>query len=207
MSIATLDPPPARIQMINENPLTQSHHRELAYAVSRAKIMRKVARVAAFNGWTMAIFAACSLPFAVTSLLNGVMGLGLATLAYNEFRGRRLIGRFNLSAPRLLGWNQIGFMSLIVAYCLWMIVSTLINPSLMSPEVASSLTMMGQSPELLETLVRAATVGTYVILIVLTVIFQGLNAAYYFSRKKHLRAYLDETPPWVIEVQRTMAVA
>jgi hypothetical protein len=37
---------------------------------------------------------------------------------------------------------------------------------------------------------------------VVTIIFQGLNALYYFSRAKLLRAYLAETPSWIVEVQR-----
>jgi hypothetical protein len=38
-----------------------------------------------------------------------------------------------------------------------------------------------------------------------TLIFQGLNALYYFTRAKLLRAYLAETPAWVVELQRCQA--
>jgi hypothetical protein len=43
------------------------------------------------------------------------------------------------------------------------------------------------------------------LLIALTIIFQGLNAVYYFTRAKLLRRYVAETPAWVVELQRTQA--
>jgi hypothetical protein len=51
-------------------------------------------------------------------------------------------------------------------------------------------------------LLKMLSVIIYGSVIVATVIFQGLNALYYFSRAKILQAYLNETPPWIIEVQR-----
>jgi len=42
-------------------------------------------------------------------------------------------------------------------------------------------------------------------LIVGTLIFQGLTSRYYFTRAPLLRAYLAETPAWVIELQRQEA--
>lgn len=33
-------------------------------------------------------------------------------------------------------------------------------------------------------------------------IFQGLNARYYFSRAERLAAYLDDTPAWIMDLER-----
>jgi len=41
-------------------------------------------------------------------------------------------------------------------------------------------------------------------LILGTLLFQGLNAWYYFTRGKHVQTYLDATPSWIIDLQRTV---
>jgi hypothetical protein len=43
--------------------------------------------------------------------------------------------------------------------------------------------------------------------IALSAIFQGLNAVYYFTRRKHIEAYLQETPAWVQEIERMTSAA
>ena len=39
--------------------------------------------------------------------------------------------------------------------------------------------------------------------IVLTALFQGLNARYYFARSQRVKDYLKETPGWIVEIQRS----
>ena len=51
--------------------------------------------------------------------------------------------------------------------------------------------------ELLELLLLT----TYAAVIVVAVIFQGLNARYYYVRVARLRNYLRETPQWVVDLQ------
>ncbi len=41
----------------------------------------------------------------------------------------------------------------------------------------------------------------------MSVVFQGLNAIYYFTRRKLVASYLEETPDWVVDVQRTMVTS
>jgi hypothetical protein len=33
-------------------------------------------------------------------------------------------------------------------------------------------------------------------------VFQGLNAVYYFTRRKHVVACLHDTPEWVLDLER-----
>jgi hypothetical protein len=40
-------------------------------------------------------------------------------------------------------------------------------------------------------------IGFYGTVIGLSVIFQGANAAYYFTRRKYVARYVAETPAWV----------
>ena len=53
-----------------------------------------------------------------------------------------------------------------------------------------------------EQLYEMISLGIYGGLIAGTLIFQGLNSLYYFTRRKHVEAYLRETPQWVVELQR-----
>jgi hypothetical protein len=195
-------------------PLSGEQLEQIEQANARSAKLRKVGGVALFNGCTIGFFAATSLLFALISPVCGgfdftalVMAVGLGLVAYNEFKGRTLIRRFELRGPRLLGWNQVCLMVLVIGYCAWMIVTSLIAPNPLAaelkayPELGQMKTMFGSMGDL----PRLLTLAVYGTMIVATVIFQGLNAVYYFSRAKLLRAYLAQTPPWIVEVQRRTA--
>ena len=51
-------------------------------------------------------------------------------------------------------------------------------------------------------LYKTITIAIYGGLIAATLIFQGINALYYFTRRKHVEAYVSETPEWVVDLQR-----
>ncbi len=184
-------------------PLTEAHQLELMLANQRARKIRRAARVAAFNGWVTGILAGCAAPFIVFGMTNLLIAGALAFIAYNEFRGRKLLLQFNPSAAKLLGWNQIGLLGLIVVYCLWMIYASFAGSS----ELVSQLTVPPEAADALgtadiEQLFRVIVLAMYGLVIVLSAIFQGLNALYYFTRRKYIEAYLRETPDWVVDVQR-----
>lgn len=188
-----------------DGPLSAAHRRELAVARDRAKSIRKAARVAAFNGWTTALAAACSGMFLLFDRgpVAIVLTLGLSIVAYNEFRGRKRLLNFDPSGATLLGWNQLGLLAMIIAYCVWMLTGS-------SAEAASALSAQMQSTSErevldmlgdLEGLYKTVTLAVYGGVIVLSVIFQGGNALYYFTRRRHVEDFIAETPEWVREVQ------
>ncbi len=197
MSVATLAEP-------TSGPLAAEHHHELALANERSKKIRKAAGVAAFNGWMTGFFAVTSAPFALFSIAGFLVTVGLGIVAYNEFQGRKRLLRFDASGAGLLGWNQVGFLTMIIVYCLWMMFTGLTGEGPFAAE-------MEAKPELREvldgidgldyiyTLIVLAVYGS---VIVLSTIFQGWNAYYYFGRRKHVEDYVRETPSWVIDVQR-----
>jgi xanthosine utilization system XapX-like protein len=211
MSIVTTaqapTPPPVAAEPAS-GPLSQEHLAELARAEQRARKVRKAGGVAMFNGCTVGFFAAASLLFAAVSPLFGeldiealIMAAGLGVVAWNEFRGRRLIRRLDLRACPLLGWNQLGLMALLIGYCAWQIARALFGANPYADAISREpmlASMLGPLGDLYKTL----TVAAYAAVIVGTAVFQGLNALYYFTRRKHLLAYLNETPPWVVDLQR-----
>ena len=64
MAVATIQPT-RTVDMLASDPLTATHRRELTAARDRSKVIRKAARVAAFNGWSTAAIAALSATFCV----------------------------------------------------------------------------------------------------------------------------------------------
>jgi hypothetical protein len=188
----------------SDEPFTIAHTQELARANDRVKTIRRAARVAGFNGWVTALIAICSAPFAYFSLVALIATVALAVVAWNEFRGRRRLLAFDPSATAILGWNQVGLLALVVVYCLWMIYTSLSGGDPLAelkanPEMNE---LLGAGGAGFEVLYRQFVIGFYGLVILLTVIFQGGNAYYYFTRRRHIESYVRETPAWVRDLQR-----
>ena len=71
-----------------------------------------------------------------------------------------------------------------------------------NPELADALGSLDPFDYLHKILV----VAVYGTVIVLSAIFQGLNAFYYFTRRKHVEAYVKITPGWALDLQRMTTV-
>ena len=153
--------------------------------------------MAAFNGWTIGFVAAVSILFGVLSRTSFLVGVGLALVARNELVGRRRLRSLEPSGLELLWRNQLGLMALVIAYCGWSIYRTIAVPSDGIDMLTESLGAdVGE-------LAQGLTVIVYAVVIVATGIFQGLNALYYFVRVARIRDYVRDTPPWVLEMQRS----
>jgi hypothetical protein len=191
----------------SSGPLTAEHRQQLALAADRANPVRKAARVAAFNAWITGIIAALSLPFALFSVAGFLVAAGLAVVAWNEFRGHRRLLNFDSSAARMLSWNQIGFLVMIVVYCAWAIYSGLTSENLFAKELAANpdLSALGLGKDfdaMFKDVYKLCVLGFYGTVIILSVIFQGATAIYYATRRKYVERYVAETPEWIRELQR-----
>ena len=67
--------------------------------------------------------------FGEFDVIGMVMGVGLALLAWNEFRGRAMLRRFELRGCGVLGRNQLGLMALVISYAAWMLGQALWGPN------------------------------------------------------------------------------
>jgi hypothetical protein len=180
--------------------LTPEMQRELHEAKERAGSFVGAAKVAALNGWSVGFFAVVSLLFGLFSLTSFLVGVGLAVVARNEFVGRRRLRSLEPAGLELLWRNQVGFLALIVAYCLWSIFVTVVRPD---PQMAELTDLLGGGTG---ELVQSLTVVVYVVVITATVVFQGLNARYYYVRTARIRNYVRDTPPWVLDLQRSAVI-
>lgn len=202
---------PASTPATPGGPLTPEHLQALTLADQRGKKLRSAAGVALFNGKCIGTFSALSLLFVVAEAMFGefdwvgvIMGIGLGVISWNEFRGRKLLQQFNPRAPAVLGWNQLALLGLIVAYAAWMMGVGLLGANPYEEAMRGEpmmIRMLGDIGSLYKTL----TLTVYGALIVGTLIFQGLNSLYYFTRARILRGYLAETPAWVVQLQRCQA--
>jgi hypothetical protein len=187
-----------------DGPLTTEHFQEVARADERAKVIRKAARVASFNGWTTAVIAALSAPFALFDLASFLVTVVLSVVAWNEFRGRNRLNKFDPSAATLLGWNQLGLLLMIILYCGWMIFTGIKETDSLTAELQSNPELSGLlgSSDQVGGLYELLVYAVYGSVIALSVIFQGLTALYYFTRRKHIEAYVRTTPEWIRNLQR-----
>jgi hypothetical protein len=189
-----------------DRPLSAALRRELVAAREREKPIRKAARVAAFNGWTTAVVAALSAPFAVFDHSSFPLTVALAIVAYNELRGRRQLLNFDPRAATLLGWNQLGLLMVIVVYCLWSLWGNLGETGALSAELQAYADLdsaLGTSGGF-EGLYRTVTLAMYGGAVGLSVLFQGGNALYYFTRRRRVDDFVAETPQWIREVQSNL---
>jgi hypothetical protein len=200
MLTATIDPSPPLADP-NNDPLTAVHRRQLAIGRQRSQCVRRVARVASFNGWATALMAALSMPLAMLSPIGLAIAAGLFIVAYNEFHGRRRILSFDPAGATFLGWNQLGLLAMIVAYCAWSLYTNLTGPSTLAAdaETYAALESALGSLDGVEDLYRQIVILVYGTVIALSLVFQGGNALYYFSRRERIAGFIEETPEWVRE--------
>jgi hypothetical protein len=203
ISVATIAAPAAIDPTIG--PLTLEHRQEFALARQRAKTIRKAAAIASFNAWATALVAALSVPFAFFSWSGLVTTVALCLVAGNEFRGRRRLLQFEPSAAAILGWNQLGLLALIVAYCVWSMYTSLHGAGSVTAqlEAFSDVDSALGALDGVDALVQHLVVVLYGSVIVLSIVCQGLNALYYFTRRKYVETYVAETPAWIRELQRS----
>ena len=184
-------------------PLSPQHYEALATAGRRRLAIDRAVRAATFNGWTAAIFATLSAPFIFLNVAAIPISLGLGAIAFCEFRGRRLLQRLDERASLRLGLNQLALFGLIMLYCAWRIHHVLTAPSPYAqtvaeyPEIADMLEPIAG----LHVLIGLALYGT---VFLASAVFQGLMALYYFTRRKHIRAYREQTPDWIIKLQQAL---
>ena len=174
--------------------LTPELELEVRDAKERAGSFLGAAKVAAFNGWSVGFFAVVSILFGLFSLTSFLVGVGLAFVARNEFVGRARLRQLDPSGLELLWRNQLGFMALIITYCLWSIYRAVAAPA---PQILADLTLL--LGEGVEDLFQSVTLMLYAAVIALAGIFQGLNARYYFVRVSMIRDYVRDTPQWVLD--------
>lgn len=180
---------------MSDGPLSPEQRRDLSDANARAGKILGAARVSTFTAWSVGLFGALSLGVGLFGGGGVLVGAALLAVAWNEVRGRDRLRRLDPEGPRILGWNQLALLAVAAAYCLGAIWKARTEPG-------DSVRLLEELAGLPEGYVADLTTTAYVLVLGVVALVQWLLARYHFAREPMLRAYLEETPPWAVELQR-----
>jgi hypothetical protein len=183
-------------------PLSAEHLQQLEAARKLGRKIAKAVSVALFDGWAVATFATLTFLLGLMSVPGMLMGAGMGVVAWLELRGARGLRRLDPAAARLLGYNQVGLGSILIVYALWGIIRELTGAGEYA-EMAAADPQLADMLKPVENITRMLSLGVNFGLIAVALIAQGSLAAYYFTRIKYIRAYVTQTPPWIVAVQKT----
>jgi len=183
--------------------LSPEQLKQIADARKRSAKIRKGVTVALFDGWSVAVFAGLT-------LLGGLLGLswvgillggGMAAAAFVELKAVNRLRALDATVTKTLAWNQVFLGGLLFSYAVYSLVLIYTGRTELAkqleayPEMADMAVNVNQIAKLIGLLV-------YGTLITVAVVCQGGTALFYLSRRKHIEAYLRETPQWIIDAQR-----
>jgi hypothetical protein len=182
--------------------LSPEHHRQLAVARKAVRKLRRTISVANFDGWTVAVFAALTLLTSITDPSGLFMGLGMAAVAYVELQSVGRLRQLDTRATRTLALNQIALASILTIYALWRLHAGMTG---VSPYAAykSADPQLARMLQPVESITHLVTTVLYCTMIAVAFFAQGGLALFYFTRGKHIDAYLAQTPRWIIEMQKS----
>ena len=186
------------------SPLSPEHLKQMEEARQRAKKIRRCIAVANFDGWSVGVFGALTLLFGVFTLTGWLLGGGMLAVAYVELSAVPSLKRLEPSVTKRLGWNQIALSAILLTYALWSLYAAWFGPDPLAEAIASA----PETAEMLapfSSIARLINAAVYIALAGVAIIAQGGTALYYFTRAKYIRAYRDQTPRWIIEMQRAGA--
>lgn len=181
-----------------DSPFQEEHYLIMQQATARHKVIKRMAWISLLSAASILVMAALSLPLLVFDFggWSLLVVVTLWTVGLVEYRGHK---RLRLADPtsscRMLGFNQLAFLTVIIIYCLGQLLSPpqlSQNSEEMKQLMALDRGMAMQMSHLTTTL----TYSVYSAVIVLSIVFQGGLALYYFNRRKTIEAYVRDTPDW-----------
>jgi hypothetical protein len=198
-----LQPPPIPYARPVTTPagLSQQQVAQLLLARDRAAKLRRAGNIAKFDAWMISIFAALTgltgIFSASSLLLAGAMGY----VAWREFRGAAQLRKLDPTAAGALARNQLVLAGALIVYAMWQGYASYTSHESLTGSAggdAQLTQMLGPIDEMMKML----TLSVYGLLIFIAIFVQGGTALYYKSREKYLKAYVEQTPPWITELQR-----
>lgn len=163
------------------------------------KTLRRVLLISAIDGWSIAILAGfCTLISLLFGEWIGVLVAALITAGgVIELRGRGLLTRGDERGLSHLVRAQLLVLGTIWVYSLGNMISydeELIMAQF-TPELRSLLTQAGLSVDQLRPMLKPVFFGFYLVVIAVTLLFQGGLALYYHSRRPKIAEALAGRRP------------
>jgi hypothetical protein len=136
-------------------------------------------------------------------IVGVLLSAALTFVAYNAFRGARRLRRLDVSGARLLAWNQIFLFGCITVYCLYCLYD--LKKGMGAADVVGNTPTgdpaMDKTVQDLQNIAAMVPYVLYLGVIGGSLLGQGLAALYYATRAKHIRAYRETTPQWILDLQ------
>jgi hypothetical protein len=175
---------------------------QLSLATRAWAKLRRLAMYAAFDGWTLSVLGALTLVCGgYGSVLGLLMSFVLLGAGIFEIYSVRQLRQLKPSAINHLAYNQMALAGMLVTYSIISMIQSRHGGGL-SAEIQQSLADAGGAVGDTNDQLSAATDIFYCGLMAFALLVQGGTAMYYFSRRKHLQRYLEETPDWIQQMQR-----
>jgi hypothetical protein len=182
---------------------TPEHLAEISAAKQKFKKVARAIGVAKFDAWSVAIFGGLTfiVGLGTFSIVGTLLGAGMSYVAYAEFTEAAKLRKLDLDAPKKLAINQVVLGSLLMAYAIYSLLTSHIDMSQYA-DLAGAGQMGAKMADDLNQMTVLAYRLVYFSLIAIAIFAQGGTALFYLSRRKHLRGYLEQTPAWIVEMQR-----
>lgn len=197
----TQPPPFAHLASPTVTAPSPQHLEQIAAARKRGKAIKRCASTATFSAWTMAIFGACTVLGSIGSWVGMALGVGMCVLSHFEFKGARDIRRLDINAPKRLARNQMILCAALLIYSVVSLWTALSGPSEIDKALGNDQALKQMVGSVTE-VERSITIGLYTLVGVAAILGCGGAALYYNSRRKHIEAYVRETPPWITQLER-----
>jgi hypothetical protein len=188
------------------SPLGEADYAAVRQAVVDRRAVQRACHTALSSAIVTLLIGASSFPFVLLwpSASSLFIVAGISAIGVMEFLGYRRLRKADPAAPKALAVNQLAFLGLIVVYCLGQMVGFSVDDAkaaALSPEVRAQLNAMPSMAEGIDRMIERwaplLTYGFYSLVIVLSVAFQGGMALYYYTRRRHVEAFNQKTPPWI----------
>jgi hypothetical protein len=180
---------------------SREHLEQIQAARVAAKPIRRAVSYATLSGWSMAVFSLLTMATSFGSAAGWMLGIALAAVAYFELRGAKQLARLDASVPQRLAINQLILGLALVLYAGWGVFRAFTGPSAFGElnNADPQLKMMIGPVDQLE---QAITGALYLALMLIGLLVPACTAIFYATRRHHLAAYLKQTPPWIVELNR-----
>jgi hypothetical protein len=186
------------------SPLDEMQFLVLRQAVIRRRPIRRAARVARWSAWTILVIGLAGWPVLLLapSLSSLVVVCGICAIGVMEYIGAGKLQRGQRDAPAFLARNQLIFVILIAAYCVYQMIT------FSSDEMQAAAGLSGKDSELMglggsdlkrmfDVMMPVAVYGFYSLVMLVSAVCQGGLALYYITRRKHIEVFERDAPPWV----------
>jgi hypothetical protein len=177
---------------------------EIARGEEREKKLSFAGKLATFNGIFVGLFAFVAFASGIFDGTSLILALPLAAIAFVELGGSKQLARYERKGLVMLTYNQAALIAVVGVYSLVQIRTAMTHPNPLgqliteSAELSEVLGAEGVGSDFDE-LYRSVTTMFYTVVIIVTALSQGACALYYWTRLKHLDAFLAQTPAWVVE--------